>query len=73
MCRRGTTLVICEVKARHGDRYGSSLDAVTAAKRRRVRRLAVRWLQAHAVHCDTVRFDVAAVNVERVEVVVDAW
>lgn len=73
VCRRGTTLVVCEVKARHGDRYGSPLDAVTTAKRRRVRRLAARWLRAHRVHCDTVRFDVAAVGRERVEVVVGAW
>lgn len=73
MCRRGATLVVCEVKTRRTDAYGTPLDAVTAAKRRRVRRLAARWLRAHRVRCDTVRFDVAAVHGEQVEVVVDAW
>lgn len=73
VCRRGDILVVCEVKARRSDAYGSPLEAVTAAKRRRVRRLAARWLRAHRVHCSTVRFDVAAVHAETVEVVTGAW
>jgi len=73
VCCRGATLVVCEVKARRSDDYGSPLDAVTAAKRCRVRRLAARWLRVHRQRWDTVRFDVVAVRPERVEVLVDAW
>ena len=73
VCRQGATLVICEVKARRSDSYGTPLDAVTAAKRWRVRRLAARWLRVHRIHCDTVRFDVVAVHPEEIEVIVDAW
>lgn len=65
--------MICEVKARRSDDHGSPLDAVTAAKRRRLRRLAARWLWAHRVHFEIVRFDVAAVHPGRVVVVIDAW
>lgn len=73
VCRMGATLVVCEVKARRSDAYGTPLDAVTLAKRLRVRRLAARWLRTHRVRCATVRFDVAAVRAEEVEVVVGAW
>jgi putative endonuclease len=51
-------LVICEVKARTGPRYGSPLEAVGRAKRARLRRLAVQWINAHGVRFDQVRIDV---------------
>jgi putative endonuclease len=51
-------LVICEVKTRSDTRYGSPLDAITRAKRSRLRRLAIRWLVAHGVLFDEVRIDV---------------
>jgi putative endonuclease len=51
-------LVVCEVKTRSGDRYGSPLDAITRAKQSRLRRLAIRWLVAHGVLFDEVRIDV---------------
>ncbi len=71
--RRGTLLVVCEVKTRSTLAYGAPADSVTAAKRARLRRLAVRWLAAHSVHPATVRFDVAAVLGSKVEVVAEAW
>jgi putative endonuclease len=52
------TLVACEVKTRSGTRYGTPLDAVGHAKRRRLRRLAAIWLSAHGVRFDQVRVDV---------------
>lgn len=52
------TLVVAEVKARSGIRYGSPLEAVSRAKRARLRRLAVQWLNAHGVRFDQVRIDV---------------
>jgi putative endonuclease len=51
-------LVICEVKTRTGLRYGSPLEAVGRAKRARLRRLAVQWLNAYGVRFDQVRIDV---------------
>jgi putative endonuclease len=51
-------LVVCEVKSRTSVRYGSPLEAVSRAKRARLRRLAVRWLNAHGVRFDQVRIDV---------------
>jgi len=71
--RKGPTVVVCEVKTRTTLLYGSPAEAVTAAKRVRVRRLAARWLMDHDVHAPNVRFDVAAVLQERVEVIPGAW
>ena len=51
-------LVICEVKTRSSTKYGSPFEAITRAKRARLRRLAVRWLVAHGVLFDEVRIDV---------------
>jgi putative endonuclease len=51
-------LVIVEVKSRTGLRYGSPLEAVSRAKRARLRKLAVQWLNAHGVRFDQVRIDV---------------
>lgn len=51
-------LVVCEVKTRSGMRYGSPLEAVSRAKRARLRRLAVQWLNAHGIRFDEVRIDV---------------
>ena len=51
-------LVVCEVKTRTGQRYGSPLEAVGRAKRARLRRLAVQWINAHGVRFDQVRIDV---------------
>ena len=52
------TFVVCEVKTRSGTRYGSPLDAVGHAKRRRLRRLAALWLSAHGIRFDQIRIDV---------------
>ena len=52
------TLVIVEVKSRTGTRCGSPLEAVSRAKRARLRRLAVQWLNAHGIRFDQVRVDV---------------
>lgn len=71
--RRGTLLVVCEVKARTTLAFGAPAESVTAAKRARLRRLAVRWLAVHEVHPAIVRFDVAAVVGDEVEVVTGAW
>ncbi|MGC8472517.1 MAG: YraN family protein [Acidimicrobiales bacterium] len=71
--RKGPTVVVCEVKTRTTLLYGSPAEAVTVAKRVRVRRLAARWLMDHDVHAPNVRFDVAAVLGGHVEIIPGAW
>ncbi|MCU0265662.1 MAG: YraN family protein [Actinomycetia bacterium] len=60
--RDGDVLVVCEVKTRRGDGYGTPLEAVTARKAARLRRLAARWLAERGVHPSEVRFDVVGVR-----------
>jgi putative endonuclease len=57
----GRVLVICEVKTRSDARYGSPLEAISARKHSRLRRLAVRWVLAHSVLFDEIRIDVIGV------------
>jgi putative endonuclease len=52
------TFVVCEVKTRSGTRFGTPVEAVSRAKHRRLRRLAVLWLNAHGVRFDQIRIDV---------------
>ena len=63
---RGPVLVFCEVKTRRGTAFGSPAEAVTATKQRRIRGLAMRWLDAHPeARTRTLRFDVASVLAAR--------
>lgn len=55
-------LVFCEVKTRRGHGYGSPAEAVTAAKRARLRQLAAAYLAAVEHPPCRVRFDVVAVH-----------
>ena len=57
-------LVVCEVKTRTSMRYGGPLEAVGRAKRARLRRLAVQWLNAHGIRFDEVRIDVVGLLYE---------
>lgn len=61
VARDGAVLVVCEVKTRRGEGYGSPAEAVTARKLRRLRRLALRWLDERQVHVPEIRFDVVGV------------
>jgi putative endonuclease len=61
VAERSGVLVICEVKTRASDRFGSPAHAVTIDKQRRLRRLAVAWMSEHAVRDVVLRFDVACV------------
>jgi putative endonuclease len=54
-------LVVCEVKTRSNTRFGSPLEAISRAKRCRLRRLAIRWVVANGVLFDQVRIDVIGV------------
>ncbi|HEY8525123.1 MAG TPA: YraN family protein [Acidimicrobiales bacterium] len=79
--RRPGELVFCEVKARTSGRFGAPAEAVTAAKRRRLRALAAQYLASAEVEAagpgarrgDAIRFDVAAVAGGRIEVIEGAF
>ena len=59
------TLVFCEVKTRRTASFGTPAEAVVAAKVRRLRRLAVHWLETHDEHPPALRFDVIEVRAPR--------
>ena len=61
VARDGDTLVVCEVKTRSGSGFGSPLEAVTAVKAARLRRLAACWLRTHEVRPAEVRIDLVGV------------
>jgi putative endonuclease len=61
VARDGDTLVVCEVKTRAGVGFGSPLEAVTADKAARLRRLAARWIEEHDAHPAEVRIDLVGV------------
>ena len=63
VARRGRLLVFCEVKARRTPRWGDPSEAVTVAKRNRLRRLAAAWMNVHRPGDVDVRFDVVSVIV----------
>lgn len=69
----GRSLVFCEVKARSSLAFGSPLEAVTHAKRQRIRRLAARWLDEHPGRARSIRFDVVGVLDGRLDVVEGAF
>ena len=54
-------LVFVEVKTRRHREFGPPAEAVVAAKRLRLRRLAVQWLAEHPGHVEEIRFDVVSV------------
>ncbi|WP_101524054.1 YraN family protein [Nocardioides houyundeii] len=59
--RDAQTLVVCEVKTRTDDRFGSPHEAITPVKLRRLRALAATWLVAHQAHPQEVRIDLVAI------------
>jgi putative endonuclease len=66
--RRGNRLVFVEVKERARGGYGGPVGAVDREKRRRVRRAAGSWLQAHPKAAALeIRFEVAAITDGRIE------
>jgi putative endonuclease len=72
--RRGTVCVFCEVKSRSSTAFGAPVEAVTAAKQARLRRLAARWLADQPPPRPAqLRFDVASVLAGAVEIVEGAF
>ncbi|MGA8209168.1 MAG: YraN family protein [Nocardioidaceae bacterium] len=63
--RDGRVLVVCEVKTRSSTAYGSPVEAVTAAKGDRLRRLADLWVEDHRVRPAELRIDLVGVLLQR--------
>jgi putative endonuclease len=54
----GSRHVVCEVKTRTSTKYGDPIEAITATKAARLRRLAGRWADQHGVSAAGIRIDV---------------
>jgi putative endonuclease len=59
--RDGEALVVCEVKTRSSNDFGSPHEAITGVKVARLRRLAAAWLAAHDARPIGVRIDFVAI------------
>ena len=71
--RRGPEVVFCEVKARRTAAFGTPAEAITHDKRQRVRHLAARWIEDSRIRPAQIRFDVAAVLDDQLEVIEGAF
>lgn len=63
IAERNGILVFCEVKTRTSTQFGLPEEAVTIAKRRRLRKLALEFLQREGRRARVLRFDVISVAV----------
>lgn len=61
VCEKNGIVVFCEVKTRTSALFGLPEEAVTIAKRRRLRRLALEYLQREGLRARSLRFDVISV------------
>lgn len=74
VAREGGYLVFVEVKSARDERMGDPLEKVNAAKQRRIRQAAKRYLYQRGISLDTpCRFDVVRVLGEHFEVISDAF
>lgn len=71
--RCGPIVVFCEVKTRSSTRYGTPFEAVDRRRQGRMRAAAGEFLRAHEPGGSRVRFDVAGVIGESVEVIRGAF
>lgn len=65
VARDEQTFVFCEVKTRRGLDFGPPVEAITPAKVRRLRTLALRWLAERQSPYVDIRFDVVSVVAKR--------
>lgn len=59
------TIVVCEVKTRTSEDFGTPVAAVTPRKLQRLRGLAAQWMGAHDCTARSVRIDVIGVLLSR--------
>jgi putative endonuclease len=70
---RGRELVFVEVKTRRTDRFGVPAEAITRDKQRRLRTLAMRYLEDTGARAGALRFDVVSILGGRLEVIEAAF
>ncbi|HVX18639.1 MAG TPA: YraN family protein [Acidimicrobiales bacterium] len=70
---RGRDIVFCEVKTRSSAAFGPPSLAVTPTKQRRLRKLGSMWLSARGHAPTDIRFDVASVLGDEIEVLPAAF
>ena len=74
VCKDGPYLVFVEVKYRKSSRLGEAAYAVTPQKQARIRRVAAVYLVHHRLRWDTpVRYDVVAIDKDRIRLIRDAF
>ncbi len=61
VARCGAQILVVEVRSRRTTSFDDALESIGRDKRRRVRRMAGRWLAGRPVDYEEVRFCVAAV------------
>ena len=71
--RHGRRLVVCEVKTRSSAAFGTPAEAVTRAKQTKLRALARQWLAGSSFRPREIRFDVAAVLGEDIDIIENAF
>jgi putative endonuclease len=71
--QRGRIVAFCEVKTRSTLDFGSPAEAVDRDKRNRIRHLARLWIDAAPRAPAEIRFDVATVVGDEVEVIEGAF
>jgi putative endonuclease len=71
--RKQRTIVFCEVKTRSSTAFGTPAEAVTRAKRDRLRHLAARWLDESPIRATSIRFDVVAILAGELEIIEGAF
>jgi putative endonuclease len=66
-------LVVCEVKTRSNCTFGVPAEAVDGRKQARIRGLTMAYLAAHELRPSAIRFDVASVIGDEVEIIEAAF
>jgi putative endonuclease len=64
VARRENTIVIVEVRTRHGEAFGAPEESITPAKRAKLIQTGERYLQHHALDDADWRIDVIAVDLD---------
>ncbi len=68
IARDGETLVFVEVKTRRTEDFGAPVSAVDKAKRRKLSRAAMRFMQRRKLRPPYIRFDVVEVILDPPEI-----
>ena len=65
IARRGSMIVVCEVRARSNARIAEPVESIDRAKIARIRRATAQWLTTAGLGGVSVRFDAASVVFDR--------